>query len=150
MTRVNGNFLGLEALALLYSLPYALLMWGYVYLLSDALLSLTVLFFVSVVAFLVAFFCLFFQNSTSESRALVGSLSVVVAALVVWCIVTYWETQPKEEPSKRPLIQLESQVDDSDADEEKSVQRGSQRRIKDIINIIRHIPDLVYSRGSID
>ena len=115
---------------------------------SDSLLDLTVLSSDSVVAFLIAFCCLAFQNSTSESRALVGSLSVVISALVVWCIFTYWETQRKEEPSNRPLIQLESQVDD--VDEEKGDQRGSQQRIKEILDIIRHIPDLVYRRGSID
>lgn len=89
-------------------------------------------------AFCIAFCCLFFQNSTTESRAWIGSLSVIVTILIVWCIVTYWGThwQSKEQAPDRPLVQVESQVDDiSDHD----VQNG----FWEILDIIRHIPDLV-------
>ncbi|KJA18434.1 hypothetical protein HYPSUDRAFT_45294 [Hypholoma sublateritium FD-334 SS-4] len=128
LTQKNHPLLGLETLAILYSLPYALLMWG-------------------VVSFLVAFCCLFFQNSTAESRAWVGSLSVAVAVLIVWCIVTSWESQGEEDAPDRPLVQVESQVeDDNEEDDEKRSRQG----IREILDIIRHIPDLVYRRGSVD
>ncbi|KJA18828.1 hypothetical protein HYPSUDRAFT_69618 [Hypholoma sublateritium FD-334 SS-4] len=129
LTRINGHMLGLETLAILYSMPYALLMWG-------------------LVAFIVALGCLFFQNSTTESRAWVGSLSIAVAALIVWCIVTYWETPSKEKVSDMPLVQLESEIDD--CDEEQDNRKRSQLGIRDILDIIRHIPDLMYRRSYIN
>ena len=114
----------------------------------DAFLIL--LFCLSVVAFLVAFCCLFFQNSTAESRAWVGSLSLAVAILIIWCIVTSWESQAEEEVSDRPLVQVESQIEDAEDDIEKEEEKRSKQGIKEFLDIIRHIPDLVYRRGSVD
>lgn len=67
--------LGLETLAIMFSLPYALLMW-------------------SMVSFLASFLFLCFQDSDTVTRAVIGSLSGVVAVLIAWCIVTSWEEQP--------------------------------------------------------
>ena len=100
-------------------------------------------------AFLVAFCCLFFQNSTAESRAWVGSLSLAVAILIIWCIVTSWESQAEEEVSDRPLVQVESQIEDAEDDIEKEEEKRSKQGIKEFLDIIRHIPDLVYRRGSV-
>jgi hypothetical protein len=67
--------LGLETLAIMFSLPYALLMW-------------------SMVAFLVAFLCLCFEDSDIVTISLIGTLSGVIAVLVVWCVWTSWEGHP--------------------------------------------------------
>lgn len=148
MTRINDHFLGLEMLAVLYSLPYALLMWGYGYTHTKLVLELIILFSGSAVAFAVAFCCLFFQNSSAETRAWVGSLCIAVAALIVWCIATYWKTQQEGKPSDRPLVQPESEVDD--INEEEDDERRSQQGFGTILDTIRKIPNLVYRRGSID
>ncbi|KAJ6595731.1 hypothetical protein DFH09DRAFT_973865 [Mycena vulgaris] len=65
--------LGLETLAVLYSLPYAMLIW-------------------SMVSFLAAFSFMCFENSDLVTRTLVGVLWAAVAALILWCIFTAWES----------------------------------------------------------
>jgi len=62
---------GLETLAILYALPYALLMW-------------------STLSFLAAFLIECFFFSSSVTRFLVGVSLVAVSVLVVWCIITAW------------------------------------------------------------
>ena len=119
-------------------------------LISIDLYLISPCFLCSIVAFLVAFCCLFFQKSTTEARAWVGSLSFIVAVLIIWCIVTYWNSPvQEEEESNRPLVQAESQVDDEpetdDGDEEKS-----KHGIWAVLDTIRHIPYLVYRRHSVD
>ncbi|KAK0449708.1 uncharacterized protein EV420DRAFT_760800 [Desarmillaria tabescens] len=59
------NKTGLETLAILYGLPYALLMW--------ALMCLTA--------------------SNLSVRMLVGSAWLAIGALILWCIMTSWETK---------------------------------------------------------
>ncbi|KAF8649636.1 hypothetical protein AX16_005724 [Volvariella volvacea WC 439] len=63
----NHPSLGLEPLATVYSLPYALLIWGLV-------------FFVS------AFLLVFFTGTTSIARGLLGSACAVVGLSTVWCV----------------------------------------------------------------
>jgi len=65
---------GLEILAILYALPYALLMW-------------------STFAFLLAFLfeCFFFSSVTT--RVPVGTFLVVVGVLIAWCIITAWTNE---------------------------------------------------------
>lgn len=53
-------------------------------------------------AFLVAFCCVFFENSTAETRGFIGSLSFAVAALILWCVATYWQKY-EEVPDRRNL-----------------------------------------------
>ncbi|KAJ7163940.1 hypothetical protein C8R43DRAFT_1122900 [Mycena crocata] len=65
---------GLETLAILYSLPYAMLIW-------------------SMVSFLAAFSFMCFENSSFNTRALVGVLLAAVGTLIFWCIFTAWESR---------------------------------------------------------
>ncbi|KAJ6595706.1 hypothetical protein DFH09DRAFT_145401 [Mycena vulgaris] len=65
--------LGLETLAVLYSLPYAMLIW-------------------SMVSFLAAFSFMCFDNSSLITRTLVAILWAAVAALILCCIFTAWES----------------------------------------------------------
>jgi len=78
--------LGLETLAIMFSLPYALLMW-------------------SMVSFLVAFLILCFEDSDIVTLTLIGSLSGVITVLVVWCIWANWEKHPDSDaqPSEKSL-----------------------------------------------
>ncbi|KAJ7927514.1 hypothetical protein B0H13DRAFT_2312462 [Mycena leptocephala] len=64
--------LGLEMLAILYALPYAMFIW-------------------SMSLFFVAFSFMYFQESSLATRLLVAVLLTVVAALILWCIYTGWE-----------------------------------------------------------
>ncbi|KAJ7185533.1 hypothetical protein C8R46DRAFT_1060901 [Mycena filopes] len=68
----HSSVLGLEKLAVLYSLPYALLMW-------------------SVALFVVALSFLCFQHSSFVTRMLVGIVSLIVGALIFWCIFVWWQ-----------------------------------------------------------
>ncbi|EMD36408.1 hypothetical protein CERSUDRAFT_115416 [Gelatoporia subvermispora B] len=77
LSRVTRSVLGVESLAYIYSLPYALLMWSMVC-------------FVLAVAFLV------FQGTTVVTRALSGFVSLIVAVLVSWSIVAAWNSTAKE------------------------------------------------------
>ncbi|KAG7448691.1 uncharacterized protein BT62DRAFT_929785 [Guyanagaster necrorhizus] len=68
------NKTGLETLAILYGLPYALLMWA-------------------MVSFLAAFSLMCFTASNSTVRMLVGSAWLAIGVLILWCIMTSWETK---------------------------------------------------------
>ncbi|KAF9485028.1 hypothetical protein BDN70DRAFT_705879 [Pholiota conissans] len=122
----NHPRLGLETLAILYSLPYALLMWG-------------------VVAFLGAFCCVFFQNSNVQTRSLVGSLALAVSILIVWCVITSWEKKNHTEEKTRPLSYEEIQEPDEEAVSESPKPKYS------IFDKIRSLPVLNYiRRASVD
>jgi len=83
--------LGLETLAILYSLPYALLMW-------------------SMVSFLVAFLFACFKGSGVFPRSLIGSLCGVIAVLVAWCIWTSWEKHsPSDAETPEKLLSFEKE-----------------------------------------
>ncbi|KAJ7269953.1 hypothetical protein C8J57DRAFT_1509064 [Mycena rebaudengoi] len=64
--------LGLESLAILHSLPYALLVW-------------------SMVSFLAAFLFMCFQHSDFVTLKLVVIIWVAISALILWCIYNAWE-----------------------------------------------------------
>ncbi|KAJ7037863.1 hypothetical protein C8F04DRAFT_1090427 [Mycena alexandri] len=64
--------LGLEKLAILYSLPYAMLMW-------------------STTLFCIAFSLMCFQWSSFLTRTLVGIISLFIGGLLFWCIVMGWQ-----------------------------------------------------------
>ncbi|KAF8194135.1 hypothetical protein BJ912DRAFT_924219 [Pholiota molesta] len=124
LNRKNHPCLGLETLAILYSLPYALLMWG-------------------IVTFVGAFCCVFFQASDVQSRSIVGTLSVTVALLIIWCIVTSWETKEEGTGGKRPLAYEERQYSESeDPQAEYSPPKHS------ILKTIRSLPVLSKSLDS--
>ncbi|KAF9467789.1 hypothetical protein BDZ94DRAFT_1247715 [Collybia nuda] len=79
--------LGLETMAIMFSLPYALLMWG-------------------MVSFLAAFMFMCFQNSSISARLLVGIIWALIAVLIAWCIWTAWERRPQEfDPVSVPEIE---------------------------------------------
>ncbi|KAF7301303.1 hypothetical protein MIND_00695300 [Mycena indigotica] len=65
--------LGLEILAILHSLPYALLIW-------------------SMVSFLAAFSFMCFDASDLKTRSLVAVLFAAIASLILWCIFNDWQT----------------------------------------------------------
>ena len=96
--------LGLETLAIMFSLPYALLMWRRV--ISSALLSPISHRFpqYSMLSFLAAFLILCFQNSSAVVYSLIGSLCGVIAVLICWCIWTSWEEQPSSDA--KPIEEL--------------------------------------------
>ncbi|KAA1477115.1 hypothetical protein DENSPDRAFT_875059 [Dentipellis sp. KUC8613] len=60
---------GLEPLAIIYSLPYALLMW-------------------SMVTFVLAILLLSFRNTDLATRIPVAIVAFVIASLILWCIVS--------------------------------------------------------------
>ncbi|TFK31898.1 hypothetical protein BDQ12DRAFT_739702 [Crucibulum laeve] len=74
LNKSNRNH-GLENLAILFSLPYALLMW-------------------SMVAFLAAFLLLCVQNPSIWTRSSVAFVWLLMAMLILWCIRTSWDNQP--------------------------------------------------------
>ncbi|KAH9963109.1 hypothetical protein BJV74DRAFT_335849 [Russula compacta] len=76
----------LEPLAIIYSLPNALLMWS------------TWVFFIAVLL-------LSFQNTTTEIRVLIGAAAAFVAALIIWCIVNSWDSG-KEDSREDELIDI--------------------------------------------
>ncbi|KAJ6473542.1 hypothetical protein C8R47DRAFT_714054 [Mycena vitilis] len=64
--------LGHIKLAILYALPYAMLIW-------------------SMLLFFVAFSFMCFQQSSTVTRLLVAVLCTAIAAIILWCIFTGWE-----------------------------------------------------------
>ncbi|KAF8155641.1 hypothetical protein B0H34DRAFT_808691 [Crassisporium funariophilum] len=98
MRKRSHPLLGLETLAIMFSLPYAFLMWG-------------------MVSFLTAFCFMCFQDSNPSTRALVGSLCTVIVVLIIWCIWTSWEKQPDTdavEPVPVPIPDVEDPESDMD------------------------------------
>ncbi|KAH8113921.1 hypothetical protein DFH11DRAFT_1544659 [Phellopilus nigrolimitatus] len=72
--------LGLETMSILYSLPYALLMWGMVTFLAS-----------------VAIVCFFNVDGTASifTRALYGCVWMFIVVLILWTVLTGWETTNK-------------------------------------------------------
>ncbi|KAF6764223.1 hypothetical protein DFP72DRAFT_416920 [Ephemerocybe angulata] len=71
LTARSHATLGLETLAILYSLPYALLLWG-------------------MVSFLAAFAWNCFDTSNIATRTIMGAAWVAFAVLVLWCVWMGW------------------------------------------------------------
>lgn len=90
---------GLEILAIVYSLPYAILMWG-------------------MVTFFIAFFIMCFDKSTLPTRCIVGLVSLFNAVLLAWCIWVSWEKSETLEWWKAQL-RWQTQVD-SDTEERRT------------------------------
>ncbi|KAI0067089.1 hypothetical protein BV25DRAFT_1820257 [Artomyces pyxidatus] len=76
MTRNLRPVVGLEPLAIIHSVPYALLMWA-------------------MLMFLVALLLLCFWNTQFVTRMPVGINAVAVSGLILWCIVHAWDTGDK-------------------------------------------------------
>ncbi|KAJ7079815.1 hypothetical protein B0H15DRAFT_496928 [Mycena belliarum] len=89
VSRRSSKRFGLELLALLFALPYALLMWAMVF------------FFVS---FTTA--CLRLQDTTTQP--IIGIVAVILAILVLWCIWDAWDMQ--EAADHPPLLLIWSRA----------------------------------------
>ncbi|KAK7044635.1 hypothetical protein R3P38DRAFT_3388945 [Favolaschia claudopus] len=106
--------LGLETLAVLYSLPYALLIW-------------------SMVAFMAAFSFMCFVQASLLPRMLVAGAWTAVAALVLWCIVNAWDTDSAWHwlgslmSRIRPIEEEALSEDDHPQDEVKSTMSSESR-----------------------
>ncbi|TFK72485.1 hypothetical protein BDN72DRAFT_327548 [Pluteus cervinus] len=66
--------LGLETLSLLYSLPYASLMWG-------------------MITFFLAFATMCFSKGNTLTSCLMGISGVVIVSFIFWCISLYYERE---------------------------------------------------------
>jgi len=83
--------LGLETLAIMFSLPYALLMW-------------------SMVSFLMAFGFMCLQDSDVTALSVIGTLLGILLILTFWCIWTSWRNQepsPKADKPERTTLTFE-------------------------------------------
>jgi len=74
LMKMNHPTRGVETLAILYSLPYALLMWG-------------------MVTFLLALSFECFQSSTNAAVSVAGVIWSIMAFLIAWCIYAGWESK---------------------------------------------------------
>lgn len=101
-------------------------------------------------AFLVAFFCVFFQHSTSECRAWVGSLSLAVAILIVWCIKTSWGDPTPKEENNRPLVSTDAPFYDGEDDLEETKSGQESTKSLGIFDKIRDFRNFLRRRDSDD
>ena len=99
---------GLEPMAIIFSLPWALLMWSYVisclswccaWFMKSVLLDRMVIFFIGLLLF-----C--FSISNPLTRIFVAISSVILAALIGWCIRTAWESTEDEDLWRDSLVVL--------------------------------------------
>ena len=102
----------------------------------------------SVVAFLVAFFCVFFQKSTSACRTSVGTLSLAVAILIVWCIWTSWENAVEKNEDNRPLVLADAPLYGEQVSEETASGKGSNKG--GLFDRLRSFPAFLRRRDSDD
>ncbi|KAH6917975.1 hypothetical protein BKA70DRAFT_1175313 [Coprinopsis sp. MPI-PUGE-AT-0042] len=125
--------LGLETLAILYSLPYVMLLWGQV-LRSYCMMS-----------FLAAFAWHCLDSTEFFTRTIMISAFVVLSALVTWCVWVGWvhhEMEADEIPVGEPTPPADAAPGDvekaegPDRDDEKSLvaPSGPQSRQKQIWN----------------
>ncbi|KAG1729140.1 hypothetical protein EDB19DRAFT_129991 [Suillus lakei] len=100
LQRMNDGKHGLEKLAMIYSLPYALLMW-------------------SMLFFIVAFSYEWCSPGDAVSRSIVGAVLLTVCGLVVWCISVasdkrapwWWESDQPEVVSKETSEETDKRKD---------------------------------------
>ncbi|PPQ72727.1 hypothetical protein CVT24_012561 [Panaeolus cyanescens] len=79
LTRRSSMTFGLESLAIMYSLPYAFLMWA-------------------MVSFLLAFCFLCYLETSIVTRVVVAPPGLALIIVIVWCVWIYWEQIVKETP----------------------------------------------------
>ncbi|KAF8274370.1 hypothetical protein EI94DRAFT_679057 [Lactarius quietus] len=82
---------GLEPLAIAFSLTYALLMW-------------------SVLSFFAALLMFSFQDTSRIIRIPVGAAAGVVAISMIWCIKNTWDQEEKEEESIDRLYEPDPEI----------------------------------------
>ncbi|KAI0263350.1 hypothetical protein BC834DRAFT_309446 [Gloeopeniophorella convolvens] len=78
LTKKHSRRFGLEPLAIIFSLTYALLMWS------------VWMFFVSLLLFS-------FQNTTMAIRIALSIAAGIVTIFIIWCILNSWDTGEREE-----------------------------------------------------
>jgi len=83
----SHTIFGLEPMAIILSLPWAMLMW-------------------SMVIFFVALLLFCFRISNLSTRIFVAIMSFLVVTLVMWCIRTAWESTEGEDVWQESLIVL--------------------------------------------
>ncbi|KAE9407934.1 hypothetical protein BT96DRAFT_808664, partial [Gymnopus androsaceus JB14] len=95
--------LGLATLAILYSVPYALLMWGYVQIVVHGIYVLTAF---RVFGFLIAFSFMCYSSSDALVISLMSGAWFVVAILVLWCVTALasWDQRIDEPKSFWELV----------------------------------------------
>jgi len=80
---MEWRYVGLEPLAIVFSLTYALLMW-------------------SAWGFFVALLFFSFQNMARDIWIPVGSAAGIVTFLILWCIVNTWDPKEREDEPEWP------------------------------------------------
>ena len=91
--------IGLEPLAIVFSLTYALLMWSYVPLISYTFCILLIR-LNSAWGFFVALLIFSFQNTTRRIQITVGIAAGIVSILILLCIINTWD---REEEKEKPV-----------------------------------------------
>ncbi|KAF5379211.1 hypothetical protein D9615_005889 [Tricholomella constricta] len=121
----SNQAMGLETLAIMFALPYALLMWG-------------------MVSFLFAFLYICFEGSDIYTRMLVGAAWVAIASLIMCCIWMAWEQLPESE----------SAVDESDSGVKEEVNTNEQLSGQKVVSKPSGIAwkwrALIFRRGTTD
>ncbi|KAF5311120.1 hypothetical protein D9619_007988 [Psilocybe cf. subviscida] len=86
LQRKKHPSLGFEPLAIIYGLPYALLIWGLISLLAS-----------------LAFLC--FQHTDTPTRSVTGAAGGLLVLLCAWCVFSFWESSKGEPTAEhcRPL-----------------------------------------------
>jgi len=100
------------------------------------------------ISFLTAFCFMCFQDSSTPTRSLAGSLCAAVAILVGWCVWTSWEKR-KEEPPIPPFSDEEDNgvVNNSDR---KSLLSSDKKEIRpSLLARLMHLPSVLKSRGKV-
>ncbi|KAI0760212.1 hypothetical protein C8Q74DRAFT_1208734 [Fomes fomentarius] len=110
----DHKMLGLETLAIIYSLPYALLMWG-------------------MVTFLLAFSFECFDTRNKAASAITATVWIAVALLVCWTILTGWDgsdeaSQDAPQQMMEKPLSLENDVHSSGATDTVATQGRPKRK----------------------
>ena len=96
----SHKFFGLEPMAIIFSLPWALLMWSYViFCLPRRCTRFTSIKFLlgdRMVIFFIALLLFCFSISNVPTRIFVAMMSVLMAALIGWGVWTAWESEEDE------------------------------------------------------
>jgi hypothetical protein len=96
----SWNQFGLEPLAIVFSLTYALLMWSYViFVFISPTLRKVLMPLNSAWGFFIALLMFSFQNMSRKIWIPVGIAAGIVTVLVVWCISNTWDPEERGEES---------------------------------------------------
>ena len=89
-----------------------------------------------------------FQDSSTPTRSLAGSLCAAVAILVGWCVWTCWEKR-KEEPQIPPFADEEEKMVIDDPDR-KSLFSSEKKEIRpSLLSRLMNLPSVLKVRGKV-